>query len=169
MNAKQLLALALTFPLAAGVAGAHENRYARARVVGVEPIYETVIVETPVTSCRREVVEREVASANVAGQTLAGAIVGAAIGRQFGDGRGRDALTVLGAMAGSAVANDRAIRRGGGYTIVREPVERCTTTVRRHAERQITSYWVEYRLRGRNYRMQSPVYPGREIRVPVRS
>lgn len=165
MNAKHLLAFAIALPLSLGVAAAHDKRHAMARVVAVEPVYETVIVERPVTSCRTEYLERRVGSAAVAGQTLAGAVVGAAIGRQFGDGSGRDALTLLGAAAGSTVAHQRAVRHAGGVTVVREPVERCTTEYRRHAERRVTAYWVEYRHRGRHYRVLSHEHPGAEIRV----
>lgn len=156
--------------LGTGTALADPPHRVKARVTHVEPVYETVIVETPVTRCHREVVERRVANPSVAGQTFAGAIIGAAIGRQFGDGNGRDALTVLGAVAGSAVAKERAAR-GGGRTVrvVREPVEHCTTEYRRHAERQLTGYWVEYRHRGRQYRIWTHERPGRHIRIARRS
>jgi uncharacterized protein YcfJ len=171
MNAKLTALVAIGSALLVGAAQAHGPRYANARVVHVEPVYETVIVQTPVRRCHREIVERRVSTRpDVAGQTLAGAIVGAAIGRQFGDGRGRDALTVLGAVAGSAVANDRAVRRRGtGVAVVREPVERCTTEYRRNAQRQLTGYWVDYQYRGRRYRVLSPEHPGSRIRILVSS
>ena len=172
MNTKFGFVLALTGVLAAGAAEAHGVRYARARVLNVEPVYATVMVERPYTSCQRDVVERRVVSGpRVGGQTLAGAIVGAAIGRQFGDGSGRDALTLLGATAGAAVANDRALRRRGegSVTIVHEPVESCTTEYRRERESVITGYWVDYRYRGRSFRILSHERPGREIRIAVRS
>jgi uncharacterized protein YcfJ len=173
MDRKKALAIGIALVAGFGTANAHDSRYSTARVTAVEPVYATVVVETPVRRCHNEIVERRVTSPTVAGQTLAGAIVGAAIGRQFGDGRGRDALTVLGAMAGSAVANNRALRReaesgASPVTIVREPVERCTTEYRRHAERRITGYWVEYRHRGRHYRILSHERPGAEIRIAVR-
>ena len=156
------------FCLAAGAANAHGVRYTMARVIGVEPVYRTVMVEQPYRQCRTEIVERHVGSGSVAGQTLAGAVVGAAIGRQFGGGSGRDALTLIGAAAGSAVAHERALKRQT-VTVVREPVERCTTQYRRHAERQLTGYWVDYRHRGRHYRVHSHDHPGRHIRIAVRS
>ena len=165
MNAIRHFAIGLLLPLVIGTAEAHGPRPATARVVGVQPIYETVMVETPRTTCYSEMVERSVAAPRVAGQTLAGAIVGAAIGRQFGDGSGRDALTVIGAVAGSAVAHERAVRRSGAVAIVSEPVERCSTEIRRHAETRVTGYWVDYRHRGRIHRVWSPYDPGTEIRV----
>jgi uncharacterized protein YcfJ len=172
MNGKLTALIAIGSVLLVGAAEARGTRYANARVVYVEPIYETVIVRTPVRRCHREIVERRVSTRpDVAGPTLAGAIVGAAIGRQFGDGRGRDALTVLGAVAGSAVANDRAVRRrgAGSVAVVREPVERCTTAYRRNAQRQLTGYWVDYQYRGRRYRVLSPEHPGARIRILVSS
>jgi uncharacterized protein YcfJ len=167
---KHAIAVSMFLVLGVGIVPASDAHRVRARVTLVEPVYETVIVEEPVRSCRRDYVERRVSSPSVAGQTLAGAIVGAAIGRQFGDGSGRDALTVIGAVAGSAVANDRASRRQGStVTIVREPVDSCTTQYRRRAERRLTGYWVEYRHRGRHYRILSREHPGREIYVEHRS
>jgi uncharacterized protein YcfJ len=171
MDRKGIIATLGALALGTGVAGAGGPRYITARVTHVEPVYETVIVESPVTRCHRELVTRRVASPAVAGTTIAGAIVGAAIGRQFGDGSGRDALTVLGAVAGSAVANERAVRRQGRrtVTVVEEPVERCRTEYRRHTERQFAGYRVEYRHRGRTYRILTPEHPGRQIRIAQRS
>ena len=171
MNRKHAAVFTLLFAFGFGVAEAHETRYVKVRVLSVEPLYETFVVESPVTSCHQEIVERRVGQRTAAGPTLAGAIVGAAIGRQFGDGSGRDALTLLGAVAGGAVANDRALRRNGPgvVTVIREPVERCTTEYRRHRERRLTGYWVDYRHRGRNYRVLSHERPGQHIRIAVRS
>jgi uncharacterized protein YcfJ len=170
MNVRFAVLITLAGALVAGAAQAHGPRYAKARVLRVEPVYEHVVVQRPITSCYEDVVERRVSRPRVGAQTLAGAIVGAAVGRQFGDGSGRDALTVIGAVAGSAVANERARRRQGStVTVVREPVERCTTEYRRQTERRITGYWVDYRYRGRNFRILSHERPGREIRIAVRS
>ena len=168
MNRKVEVLIMLAAVFASATADAHGRRYATVRVVGVEPIYQTVLVERPVRRCRTDIVERRVGSPAVAGQTLAGAVIGAAVGRQFGDGSGRDALTVLGAVAGSAVANERASRRHG-VTLVDEPVRRCTTEYRRVRERHVTGYWVDYRHRGRIYRVHRLDPPGSRIRVLVSS
>ena len=41
------------------------------------------------------------------GDTIVGAIIGGAVGNQFGGGKGNDAATVLGAIIGADVANKK--------------------------------------------------------------
>ena len=71
-----------------------------------------------------ETVREPVRPFGVVGQTAAGSIVGAAIGRQFGSGNDRDTLTVLGAVAGGAVAHRRAVVNAG-YAARDVVVQRC--------------------------------------------
>ena len=71
--------------------------------------------------------------------TAAGSIVGAAIGRQFGSGNDRDTLTVLGAVAGGAVAHRRAVRQPGLAT--RDvTVQRCEVVNDRVTEEIVDGY-----------------------------
>ncbi len=93
-----------------------------ARVVDVEPLVRYVTVNRPREQCWNEVVREPVHPYGVAGVTAAGSVVGAAIGRQFGSGNDRDALTVLGAVAGGAVAHQRAVRNQGTRDVT---VQRC--------------------------------------------
>jgi uncharacterized protein YcfJ len=60
MIASRPFAAGLLLPLVIGTAEAHGPRHSTARVVGVEPIYETVVVETPLTTCYSDFVERAV-------------------------------------------------------------------------------------------------------------
>jgi uncharacterized protein YcfJ len=46
-------------------------------------------------------------------------------------------------------------------------VERCTTQMQRRSQRQISGYWVDYRYRGRIYRIRSAVHPGKHVRIAV--
>ena len=73
--------------------------------------YKTVIEQTPyrVEVCK-DVRLRGQAST---GDTLFGAIIGGAIGNQFGGGKGKDAATVLGAIIGADVANKNNTKPGG--------------------------------------------------------
>ena len=135
-----------------------------ARVVNVEPMVRYVTVDRPREQCWNEVVREPVRPYGVAGPTAAGAIVGAAIGRQFGSGNDRDALTVLGAVAGGTVAHQRAIRNGAGAT--RDvTVQRCEMVNDRVTEQVADGYLVTYRLEGQRYTMRTDRHPGDWVQI----
>ena len=137
-----------------------------ARVVDVEPLVRYVTVDRPREECWNEVVREPVRPYGVAGTTAAGSIVGAAIGRQFGSGNDRDALTVLGAVAGGVVARNHALRNGAGAT--RDvAVERCELVSNRVREQVVDGYLVTYRLDGRNYTMRTDRHPGDRVQLAV--
>ena len=138
-----------------------------ARVVNVEPLVRYVTVNRPREQCWDEIVHEPVRRYGVAGPTVAGSIVGAAIGRQFGSGNDRDALTVLGAVAGGAVAHRRAIRNGAGAT--RDvAVQRCEVVSDRMRDQIVDGYLVTYRLDGRHYTMQTDRHPGQRVQLAAR-
>ncbi len=182
MLAKKFLAVAVLGFLAASTARADGNHRGRgrghahghhkhaavvayapavvsARVVGVEPMVRYVTVDRPREQCWDEVVRQPVRPFGVAGQTAAGSIVGAAIGRQFGSGNDRDTLTVLGAIAGGAVAHRRAVINEG-YATRDVTVQRCETVSDRVTEQIVDGYLVTYRVDGRNYAMRTDRHPG---------
>jgi uncharacterized protein YcfJ len=137
-----------------------------ARVVDVEPLVRYVTVDRPREQCWDEIVREPVRPYGVAGTTAAGTIVGAAIGRQFGSGNDRDALTVLGAVAGGVVARNRALRNGAGAT--RDvAVQRCEVVSDRVREQIVDGYLVTYRLDGRHYTMQTDRHPGDWVQLSV--
>jgi uncharacterized protein YcfJ len=135
-----------------------------ARVVGVEPLVRYVTVDRPRQQCWNEVVREPVRPFGVVGQTAAGSVVGAAIGRQFGSGNDRDTLTVLGAIAGGAVAHRRAVVRQG-YATRDVGVQRCEVVNDRHTEQIVDGYLVTYRLDGRHYTMQTDRRPGAYVQL----
>jgi uncharacterized protein YcfJ len=141
------------------VAVAYAPAVVSARVVGVEPMVRYVTVDRPRERCWDEVVREPVRPFGVVGQTAAGSIVGAAIGRQFGSGNDRDALTVIGAVAGGAVAHRRAVVNAG-YATRDVTVQRCEVVNDRVTEQVVDGYLVTYRLDGRNYTMQTDRHPG---------
>jgi uncharacterized protein YcfJ len=69
---------------------------------------------------------------------LGGAIIGGAIGNQFGAGSGKDAMTVLGAIAGADVAG-RQMDRGSNGVVGYRQQEVCNN-VTRYDRRQETVY-----------------------------
>ncbi|HEX6999285.1 MAG TPA: glycine zipper 2TM domain-containing protein [Gammaproteobacteria bacterium] len=139
-----------------------------ARVVDVEPIVRYVTVERPRQECWQEVVYEPVHRTGVAGPTIAGGIVGAAIGRQFGSGSGRDAMTLIGSVAGAVVANQRAVRNqayAGGTRAV--TVDRCEVVPERFTEERIDGYRVTYVYEGRRHVMHSATRPGDRVALAV--
>jgi len=94
---------------------------------------------------------------------ILGGIVGAAIGNQVGDGRGRDAATVAGAVLGYNITRDTQERnrynerqygqhRGQSY-------ERC--------EQRVEAYDVVFYFNGREYQTRALYNPGPTIRLRV--
>jgi uncharacterized protein YcfJ len=137
----------------------HAPAVVSARVVNVEPVVRYVTVDRPREQCWNEVVREPVRPFGVAGQTAAGSIVGAAVGRQFGSGNDRDTLTVLGAIAGGAVAHRRAVVNQG-YATRDVAVQRCEVVRDRVTEQIVDGFNVTYRLDGRHYTMRTDRHPG---------
>ncbi len=135
--------------------------FAYGRVIAVDPIIHYVTVNEPRQECRDEYVQRR---AGVAGPTAAGAVIGGAIGRQFGSGSGRDLATAAGAVAGGVIANQRA-QRNHGYRDV--PVERCWVVNERVRERVVDGYNVSYVYEGRRYVTRTATEPGDRIYIPA--
>jgi uncharacterized protein YcfJ len=163
-------AVLCTVTAGSALAAHREAGYVYARVVDVEPIVRYVTVEQPRRQCWDEVVYEtrgDVARHRIAGQTIAGGIIGAAIGRQFGSGSGRDAMTLIGAAAGSAAAHDRAARRTGDLYTVAVPIRRCEIVSERFTEEQIDGYRVTYLYRGHRHTMRTATPPGDRVRLRV--
>jgi|TARA_B110000908_G_scaffold21486_1_gene24262 uncharacterized protein YcfJ len=73
--------------------------------------YKTVIEQSPyrVEVCKDVRIQGQAST----GDTLFGALIGGAIGNQFGGGKGKDAATVLGAIVGADIANKNGKKPGG--------------------------------------------------------
>lgn len=155
--------------VAGTTAGAHPHQ-TYARVVSVEPIVQRVVVERPVRECWEETRYRPARPGRVAASTVAGGVIGgaigSAIGRNIGRGRSEAGLLAAGAIAGSAIAHDRAVRRSDGVIAV--PVEQCAVTYDRVSEDRVSGYWVTYRYRGRLSRVRTLEHPGDRIRLVAR-
>ena len=132
------------------------------RVIAVEPMVRYVTVDRPRQECYDDDARRP--AAGVTGQTIAGGVIGAAIGRQFGGGSGRDLATALGATAGAVIANQRA-QRNLGYREV--PVQRCEVVNDRATEQVVDGYVVTYVYQGRRYTTRTDTPPGDRIQLAV--
>lgn len=100
-------------------ANAASTTTVNARVTSVENIQSTVAESVPQQVCdtvRVPVYEtRRSNTGGSTGDTVLGAVIGGAIGNQFGGGSGKDAMTVLGAIVGADIANNRS---NGTYQVM---------------------------------------------------
>lgn len=152
--------------------------YVMAPVLSVDPIVSEYEIERPTQHCseqpaprhphyysnRRDRYERP-EQRFMPG--LIGGLVGGLIGNQFGGGNGKKILTVVGALAGSSIANDiaRDNRQRKAYA---QPVRRnCYTTYDREIVERIDGYHVVYEYAGQQFSKQIDEHPGDEIRVRV--
>jgi len=138
-----------------------------ARVLKVRPIYDTVQVNHPRRSCRNVPVYHRGRGNSSAVPMITGAIIGGAIGNQFGRGHGRDAMTVAGLLLGGAIGNDMG--RNNSYGRGYETMERRCRVVDNYRSRQeVVGYRVKYRYNGKVSWTRTQVHPGKYIRVNVR-
>jgi len=139
-----------------------------AQVVDVTPITQQIRVDTPRRECWQE-------SAPVHHSTgyqtytpqIVGAVLGAAVGRQFGRGRGQDAATVAGAVLGGSIGRDIKHRRYSPPQYSTGVVERCRTVHDAHTEERVVGYRVRYDYQGRVYTTRTHNDPGDRIQVRV--
>lgn len=152
----------------------NDSHIARAKVVSVTPIYETVEVARPDKRCWQEPVQRpprhhgRFSGPQSYTGPIAGAIAGGVIGNQFGKGNGKDAMTVAGAVLGASIGNDltrvehRPDRRHHGRF-----EQRCETVTQYESHKELVAYDVKYRFRGQTYRTRMEHDPGDSMQVRV--
>ncbi len=139
----------------------------RAKVLKVNPIYETVSVNKPETRCWNERVRHYKNSRSDSyTPVIAGGILGGAIGNQFGSGRGKDAMTIAGMLLGGSMGNDYRYKHGGQRSYVTTE-KRCETVDNYHETTELVGYNVKYKYRGENYWTRMSHDPGEYIKVNV--
>ncbi len=162
---KKLISATLFVSAAALISGSAlaNNQRVQGQVLSAIPIYESVEVPTSRQVCWDEQVRyRQRTSAT---PSLLGGLIGGAVGRQFGGGRGRDALTVVGAVVGASVANDaQNQRRGANQNRVET---RCRIANEYYREERITGYRVEYEYNGQVFTTRTENEPGSVIDLEV--
>lgn len=141
-----------------------EDGYQQGRVLSATPIYETVRTPQRREVCwDEEVTYREPGRRSRSGP-IVGTIIGGAVGNQFGDGHGRDALTVAGALLGRAIAKDVADQGGQRYTQLET---RCRTETDYVEQDRLRGYNVEYQYNGQVYNTRTRSDPGDYIDLRV--
>jgi len=139
-----------------------------AKVISASPIYETVTVNEPETRCWNEqVYHRRPNNRNDSyTPTIAGAIVGGAVGHQFGKGDGKDVMTVAGMLLGGSIGNDLGKKpvQGRRYATTEK---RCETVDNYRETRELVGYNVQYKYRGKSYWTETNSDPGKYLQLKV--
>ena len=141
---KKLLATVamVCFASTASIASADEY----ATIIKVQPNYQNISVPNHRTDCK--IVEVPIYGGRAqtsTGDTIVGAVIGGAIGSQFGGGSGKDAMTVLGAIVGADVAN----KKGGQNQIIGYRQEQvCQNVTFYETQEQIKNYTITYEWNG---------------------
>jgi len=184
MKHKKILTFALSAALISGCATAgrydyddYDQNYRdgdsisfidKAKVISASPIYETVRVNDPETRCWNEQVYHRGYKSQTESYTptIAGAIVGGAVGNQFGKGDGKDVMTVAGMLLGGSIGNDLGKKpaRGERYATTER---RCETVDNYRETRELVGYNVNYKYRGESYWTETVSDPGKYLKLRV--
>ena len=149
------------------------TNYDRARVVGVDPIYENVSYNVPVEQCREEQVRYSEPSRQHASATapILGAIIGGAIGNAVGHNKNNKKVgTIVGAVLGGSIGADigrqnRAYRSG---PVSYRTEEVCDVVQEVRSEERLSGYNVSYVYADNTYTTVMQRDPGASVRVRVR-
>jgi len=166
---KQLIVITLGLNIlfaAVPVVAKQGNSYIdRAKVLHTEPIYETVTVSQPQERCWNERSRHQRQQGKSYTGTIAGSLIGGVVGNQFGRGRGKDIMTVAGALLGASIGHDVSQQSRSGFG---RSDRRCKTVGYYEERQEIVGYRVKYRYKGNIFWTRTQEYPGRHIKVRVK-
>ena len=127
-----------------------------ATVNSVEKVYKQYMVEEPFRECYiKETLQNQ--GDGSATNELFGAVLGGAIGNQFGEGDGNDAMTLFGALMGASIANDMEKTNSTGQVVVSQEV--CENKVRQRIEKRLSHYMIHVDYDGNDVSFTSKKRP----------
>lgn len=144
--------LALFLSIAPFAVSADGNPPSQAIITSVNPVYKDNYVNVYHTECydvRVPVYGRTTSGSN--GDVFAGAVIGGAIGNQFGSGSGKDAMTVLGAIIGANEGSKATREVIVGYRFEQQ----CANVASTVNEPVISGYMIEYKFDGKFYEQRA--------------
>jgi uncharacterized protein YcfJ len=115
-------------------------------VTSVEKVYKQYRVDEPYQDCYiKETLQNGDGSAT---NEIMGAILGGAIGNQFGEGDGKDIMTLAGIFLGASIANDAEKANSTGQVVVSQEV--CENKVRQKIVKRLSHYKINVDYNGHN-------------------
>ena len=127
-----------------------------ATVTSVEKVYKQYMVEEPYQDCYIKETLQQSGDGSATNEIM-GAILGGAIGNQFGEGDGKDAMTLAGIFLGASIANDAEKANSTGRVVVRQEV--CENKVRQKIEKRLSHYKINVEYEGRDLSFTSKKRP----------
>lgn len=139
--------------------------YDQARVVGVEPLYQTVVSTVPRQVCRKQLVQTGGGGVSSA-PPLIGAVLGGVLGNAVSS-KNQPVNATVGAVLGGAIGYDIARRNARPQYVTYDTRELCTRVQDTLEEQQLSGYRVSYEYLGRRYSAVTQNPPGATVRVRV--
>ena len=127
-----------------------------ATVTSVEKVYKQYMVEEPYQDCYIQETLQQSGDGSATNEIM-GAILGGAIGNQFGEGDGKEAMTLAGIFLGASIANDAERANSTGQVIVSQEV--CENKVRQKIEKRLSHYKINVEYEGRDLSFASKKRP----------
>ena len=127
-----------------------------ATVTSVEKVYKQYMVEEPYQDCYIKETLQQSGDGSATNEIM-GAILGGAIGNQFGEGDGKEAMTLAGIFLGASIANDAEKANSTGQVVVSQEV--CENKVRQKIEKRLSYYKINVEYEGRDLSFTSKKRP----------
>lgn len=124
--------------------------YTSVPITSSTPVYVDMIISEPFENCYLQEFRSSNSSAT---DQIIGGILGGAIGNQFGDGSGKDVMTVAGALLGASIANDNY---SSPHYSTREV---CETSYRDVKKTVLSHYDIIYMFNEKSYTFRSKTIP----------
>lgn len=164
MKALRLFAAGLLLPSGAFAGVSYE----KARVVDVQPIYQTVSYSVPREQCSEQRVQTGSGGGVSPAGPLLGAIAGGLLGSAVAHGHDHnEAGVAIGAVFGGAVGYDVARRNAAPRYVTYGTQQVCSEVQDVHEEERISGYNVRYEYLGKTYSTVTHNPPGDTVRVRV--
>ena len=127
-----------------------------ATVTSVEKVYKQYRVDEPYQDCYIKETLQQSGDGSATNEIM-GAILGGAIGSQFGEGDGKEAMTLAGIFLGASIANDAEKANSTGQVVVSQEV--CENKVRQKIEKRLSHYKINVEYEGRDLSFTSKKRP----------
>ena len=150
---KSLVLISLFLGTQMVIAGSYTDY---ATVTSIEKVYKQYMTEEPYQECYIKETLRNTGDGSATNEIM-GAILGGAIGNQFGEGEGKDVMTLAGIVLGASMANDAEKANSTGQVVVSQEV--CETKVKKSIERRLSHYLINISYEGRDLSFTSKRRP----------